>query len=460
MGYCLLLSAGLQRCRRLQAPLLLLLLLLFGARTVRRNVDWQSREALFTAGLRTMPYNAKMHYNYGNLQRDLFNTDLAQLHYREAIRLWPDHASAHNNLGTLLNDTRMAEAHFRAALHAHPHHAHASYNLAMLRQKEGARAEAISLLEASLRYDVSHRDSVCALAELYVLDGRDASADALHRELLLAVPRDAAAHNNYAAFLQRAGRKEAALGHYETALSLDPEHSIALVNTARLLRALKHDQHAEILYRRALSVSWEAGVGESLGKLYLNTDRLQEAHETFSAVLQRFPHRISTRVYLARVQLQQRQYEATEAILTSVLNEDPSYPEALLQLSLLYAHTNRTAQALEVASAAADHCSVACSVCAHLLAHRADLLHAAHRTDAAQKSYEAALEFDSTLSHAHVNLGAIFHSKGEFARAWHHYLNAQTHDPTNTLLLENMEKLKRSPHLMHPLTPLNCLTIS
>ena len=46
------------------------------------------------------------------------------------------------------------------------------------------------------------------------------------------------------------GRKEAALRHYETALSLDPEHSPALVNTARLLRALKQDQHAEILYRR------------------------------------------------------------------------------------------------------------------------------------------------------------------------------------------------------------------
>lgn len=49
---------------------------------------------------------------------------------------------------------------------------------------------------------------------------------------------------------------------------------------------------------RALSVSWEAGVGESLGKLYLNTDRLEEAQATFSAVLARHPDRLSTRVYL------------------------------------------------------------------------------------------------------------------------------------------------------------------
>ncbi|KAF2368150.1 Tetratricopeptide-like helical domain [Trinorchestia longiramus] len=374
--------------------------------------------------------------------------------------LWPDHASAHNNLGTLLNDSTEAEKHFRAALLAHPHHAHASYNLAMLKQKQGARKEAISLLEGSLRYDISNRDAVCALAELYVQDGKDSEAEALHRELLLTAPADAVAHNNYAAFLQRAGRKEAALRYYEIALSLDPDHSVALVNTARLLRALKHDQHAEILYRRALSVSWEAGVGESLGKLYLNTERLQEAHDTFSAVLERFPHRRSTRVFLARVELQQRRYDVTENILTSVLNEDPNYQEALLQLSLLFAHTNRTSRALAVTASATERCSPPSSVCAQLLAHKADLLHSLHRTDAAQKSYEAALRYDSTLSHAHVNLGAIFHSKGELAQAWHHYLNAQAHDPTNSLLLDNMNKLRRSPHLMPPLAPLNCLTVS
>jgi len=34
------------------------------------------------------------------------------------------------------------------------------------------------------------------------------------------------------------------------------------------------------------------------------------------------------------------------------------------------------------------------------------------------QSYEAALELDATLSHAHVNLGAIFHSRvREFIKA-------------------------------------------
>lgn len=33
-----------------------------------------------------MPNNAKIHYNYANLQRDLGDWDQAMLHYRRAIQ--------------------------------------------------------------------------------------------------------------------------------------------------------------------------------------------------------------------------------------------------------------------------------------------------------------------------------------------------------------------------------------
>ena len=64
----------------------------------------------------------------------LYVNSIHDIHANLCLRLWPDHASAHNNLGTLLNDTQEAESHFIEALRAHPQHAHASYNLAMLKQ--------------------------------------------------------------------------------------------------------------------------------------------------------------------------------------------------------------------------------------------------------------------------------------------------------------------------------------
>ena len=40
----------------------------------------------YRAGLLAAPENAKMHYNYANLQKDLGNNEAAVYHYREALR--------------------------------------------------------------------------------------------------------------------------------------------------------------------------------------------------------------------------------------------------------------------------------------------------------------------------------------------------------------------------------------
>ncbi|ODM99945.1 Transmembrane and TPR repeat-containing protein 1 [Orchesella cincta] len=139
----LLVGAGAERIMRLKQKSLqvnltkiffILLLATFAYKTWIRNEDWRSRESLFTSGLKTLPHNAKMHYNYANLQKDLGNTAQAVEHYRNALSLWPHHASAHNNLGTLLNDSAEAENHFQEALRINPLHAHAFFNLANLKQ--------------------------------------------------------------------------------------------------------------------------------------------------------------------------------------------------------------------------------------------------------------------------------------------------------------------------------------
>lgn len=48
------------------------------------------------------------------------------------FRLWPSYASAHNNLGTLLNNEQNAEHHFLAAIRYSSDHINAHYNLGKL----------------------------------------------------------------------------------------------------------------------------------------------------------------------------------------------------------------------------------------------------------------------------------------------------------------------------------------
>jgi hypothetical protein len=38
------------------------------------------------AGLKALPHNAKLHYNFANFLRDTGQLDLAAKHYREALR--------------------------------------------------------------------------------------------------------------------------------------------------------------------------------------------------------------------------------------------------------------------------------------------------------------------------------------------------------------------------------------
>lgn len=49
-----------------------------------------------------------------------------------ANRLWPTYASAHNNLGTLVNNLDVAENHFLSAIMYASTHVNAHYNLGQL----------------------------------------------------------------------------------------------------------------------------------------------------------------------------------------------------------------------------------------------------------------------------------------------------------------------------------------
>lgn len=153
----------------------ILLAVCFATKTWTRNLDWADRRTLFESGLRTLPNNAKMHYNYANVQKDDGRWETAIDHYRTAIELWPNYASALNNLGTVLlaraddmedGDRRKemavqeAELRFRDAIRSHPHHAHAHYNLAVLYLQRNETEQALHLLNQVLTLNSNHREAL------------------------------------------------------------------------------------------------------------------------------------------------------------------------------------------------------------------------------------------------------------------------------------------------------------
>ncbi|XP_026491486.1 protein O-mannosyl-transferase TMTC1-like [Vanessa tameamea] len=133
--------------RRLLVLSFVVLVAASAARTYLRNRDWRTRETLLKADLAVLPHNAKLHYNFANFLKDVEQQENAIHHYKEALKLWPSYASAHNNLGTLVLASGRAEHHFLQALKYNRDHVNAHYNLAKLYRKKNRIAECLKMLE-------------------------------------------------------------------------------------------------------------------------------------------------------------------------------------------------------------------------------------------------------------------------------------------------------------------------
>ncbi|XP_034241135.1 protein O-mannosyl-transferase TMTC1-like isoform X3 [Thrips palmi] len=247
VGAVLLVAEGAQRLahwlqarRRPTTPLLWATLFLLGvlaARTVVRNRDWSTRESLILSGLRAVPNNAKLHYNLANWHKDSQREGLAALHYRKALRLWPDYASAANNLGTLLRDPAEAEVLFLEAIRAHPEHVNAHYNLGHVYRRWNRTGEAVRMLEWCLQLDPWYAPASLLLASL-----QPHRAGAVYRAL---AHRSPSVHGAlYARWLLQHNRVTEALHHLRQSLrahpenpSEDPERKVAFLGLLRATRA-------------------------------------------------------------------------------------------------------------------------------------------------------------------------------------------------------------------------------
>ncbi|CAH0663857.1 unnamed protein product [Chilo suppressalis] len=139
------------------------------ARACMRNLDWRTRETLLRADLAVLPLNAKLHYNFANFLKDVEQQENAIKHYKEALKLWPSYASAHNNLGTLVLASGRAEHHFLQALKYNRDHVNAHYNLAKLYRKKNRVSEALKMLERCIalepRFVQAHLELLLLTAE-------------------------------------------------------------------------------------------------------------------------------------------------------------------------------------------------------------------------------------------------------------------------------------------------------
>ncbi|XP_073644988.1 protein O-mannosyl-transferase TMTC1 isoform X6 [Tursiops truncatus] len=451
MGYCILFVHGMSKLctwlNRCGAATLsvstVLLLLLFSWKTMKQNEIWLSRESLFRSGVQTLPHNAKVHYNYANFLKDQGRNREAIYHYRTALKLYPRHASALNNLGTLTRDTAEAKMYYQRALQLNPQHNRALFNLGNLLRSQEKKEEAIILLKDSIKYGPEFADAYSSLASLLAEQERFKEAEEIYQAGIKNCPDSSDLHNNYGVFLVDTGSPEKAVTHYQQAIRLSPSHHVAMVNLGRLYRSLGDNSMAEEWYKRALQVTRKAEILSPLGALYYNTGRYEEALQIYREAASLQPSQRELRLALAQVLAVMGQTKEAEKMTNHIVSEETGCLECYRLLSAIHSKQEQHDKALDAIDKALKLKPKDPKVVSELFFTKGNQLREQNLLDKAFESYKLAVELNPDQAQAWMNMGGIQHIKGNYVSARAYYERALQLVPDSKLLQENLAKLDR-----------------
>uniref|UniRef100_A0A8C7E2T6 dolichyl-phosphate-mannose--protein mannosyltransferase n=1 Tax=Naja naja TaxID=35670 RepID=A0A8C7E2T6_NAJNA len=412
MGYCILLVHGLNKlCLWLNKwgitamSFSALLLLLFSWKTVKQNEIWLSRESLF--------------------------------------RLYPRHASALNNLGTLTKDIAQAKEYYSKALQLNPQHNRVLFNLGNLLKNQGKKEEAVVLLRNSIQYGPDFADAYSSLASLLAEQEQLKEAKEVYQAGIENCPESSDLHNNYGVFLVDTGSPDTAVSHYQKAIEFSPGHHVAMVNLGRLYRSLGQNKDAEVWYKRALKVARKVEILSPLGALYYNTGRYEDALKIYREAASLQPSNKETRLALAQVLTTMGQAKEAEQMLSHIVTEGAECLECYRLLSAIYSKQENYNKALEAIDKALQLKPKDPKIISELFFTKGNQLREQNHLDKAFESYKVSVDFNPEQAQAWMNMGGIEHIKGNYIPARQYYEKALQLVPNSKLLKENLAKLDR-----------------
>ncbi|KAG5841661.1 hypothetical protein ANANG_G00169000 [Anguilla anguilla] len=302
MGFCLLLALGLRSlCARLgtlaaRSALLCCtsaLLFLFGAKTVLRNQDWHSEEALYRSGIAVNP--AKAWGNLGNVLKDQGKMAEAERAYRNALYYRSNMADMLYNLGLLLQERQQfseALQYYTLAIGSRPTLASAYLNTGIILMNQGHLDEAkrtflicANIPDENLRDPHAHRSSVTSclynLGKLLHKQGHQEEAIAVFKEAVQKMPHQFAPQSLYNMMGEAymgLNRLQLAEHWYQESLRAKPDHIPAHLTYAKLLAIRGRKLEAERYFLKAIDL--DPGKGSTYmhyGQFLMEESHLVEA---------------------------------------------------------------------------------------------------------------------------------------------------------------------------------------
>jgi tetratricopeptide (TPR) repeat protein len=218
------------------------------------SADLDVADAHLAAALRLNPDYAEAHNNLGGVLQRRGRLEEARREHEQAFRLNPDLVEALYNVALCeqaLGRVDDAIAHYTEAVRRQPDYVQAHYNLGTALQAAGRLDEAAAAYRAALAIAPALGEAHCALGTALAIRGQTSDAVTELRACARLLPGSADTHYRLAILLATSNRTDEAVGEFREALRLDPSsaqvhHDLgaALANLGRLDEAVAEFKEA------------------------------------------------------------------------------------------------------------------------------------------------------------------------------------------------------------------------
>ncbi len=215
-------------------------------------------ESSFRQAVKLKPDLAVAHNNLGLSLRDQGKLDQAEASLHRAIKLTPDFAEAHNNLGMVLHGSGKpaeAEACFRQAVKLKPDYTKAHNNLGLVLHEQGKLDQAEASLRTAIMLSPDLAETYINLGMVLNSQGRLGEAVASYRQALSLRPDYAEAYYNLGIVYGDQGRLTEAEASLRQAVQLKPDYTEAYNNLGLILHSMGNPAEAESCFRQALKLN-------------------------------------------------------------------------------------------------------------------------------------------------------------------------------------------------------------
>jgi tetratricopeptide (TPR) repeat protein len=336
----LLIAIGLHKWKK-QYSLGVALALAFSFLSFQQSRLYHDSETLWTDALRKNPSSWLAYYCLGWIRHTEGNFGAALEMYQRSLKLQPEQAEAHTNMGdALLQTGKIDEAinHLQQAIKINPDYTMAYYNLGCALQQKGDSTGAIDAFRQAIDRRKEWADAHYNLAIALQQKADAAAAISEYRQAIRYKPQFVPAHNNLGALLCLTGRRDEAVAELRQALMIAPADYDALANLGETLVEQRKPQEALLYLQKALATNPNNPKCHAvLGNALMALKQTSEAREHFEFALKYNPRNELGLYGLAACLRRAGQTNEAIRLYDQLITVNPRHAEAHYQLALLLA---------------------------------------------------------------------------------------------------------------------------